>query len=496
MVAVEFLKLSEIDNVKSTAAVQFDVNLFWRDPRLAELNRRTEGGLNDNDIPEGLWRPSFDLNQRCADIPVSVFADPAAPSVEVELANPEDGLLQLVIPVTGTVDNPMDLTEFPFDEDGIDFTLCGTMLRDGRSADASDFELVPCDPHKSLGFPFMTMSETADSMPEFSILGSEVEAYHKTRKNAHRSNGGYSRTWSYINFTVHVRREVGYFFWKIIVPLWLIATLVMSTFSHPACAYGDRTEGVLALFMATAATLYVVGASLPAASFLTPIDKLVVATLLLIVLIQLETMYLAKLCQNDGEKQAQEIDDYAVYVFALTYTLFNAAIFVPRVLRRWRAGLKPVSFLPGWEAGANKHTVRSGCCSRRRTAAPTGSSSSNQAKEAPKKSSEAVYVAWEDISKIDHGSAEDIIIGSARKRTAPANKATLIDTNGDEIYDAVDVDGDGVADATLDYTGAQSTGPRGGGGGTKAPDSIEIELPSVAGGGEGSVKNPLGPRGL
>ena len=83
-VAVEMLKLSEINAVRSTAAVQLDVNLFWKDSRIAALHREraAEGGLSDNDLPPGLWRPSFDLQQRCADIPHNVFSDPNAPTRE------------------------------------------------------------------------------------------------------------------------------------------------------------------------------------------------------------------------------------------------------------------------------------------------------------------------------------------------------------------------------------------------------------------------------
>ena len=82
---------------------------FWRDPRLAQLHERTPGGLRDNDIPQGLWRPSFDLAQRCSDIPQETFASADCPAWEVELVHPADGLVQLVVPVAGTVDNPMNL---------------------------------------------------------------------------------------------------------------------------------------------------------------------------------------------------------------------------------------------------------------------------------------------------------------------------------------------------------------------------------------------------
>ena len=49
-------------------------------------------------------------------------------------------------------------------------------------------------------------------------------------------------------------------------------------------------QGLIATFLASAATLYIIGDKLPAVSFLTPIDKLVVATMLLILVIQFETM--------------------------------------------------------------------------------------------------------------------------------------------------------------------------------------------------------------
>ena len=151
-VAIELLKLSEINAVRSTADVQLDVSLFWKDPRIAKLNRESiaaaaaaataaaassepaaavvgmrrrssarhrhmsvgsgdDGSLRDNDVPDKLWRPSFDLQQRCSDISQDTFANPDAATSEVEIVDAASGQLQLTISIAGTIDNPMDVRE-------------------------------------------------------------------------------------------------------------------------------------------------------------------------------------------------------------------------------------------------------------------------------------------------------------------------------------------------------------------------------------------------
>jgi hypothetical protein len=147
------------------------------------------------------------------------------------------------------------------------------------------------------------------------------------------------------------------------------------------------------------------------------------------------------------EFEAQVLDDWCMVLMPVVYVLFNAAVFVPRVWRRWRAGARP--------------------------AAGAGAVDTNGF---DKVDGGLVYEAWADTARIDYGSCADVIIGSRVVPVRSPSSATLMDTDGDGVYDAVDIDGDGQADAALvkmKFGGGEGCGGGGGGG------------EGVGGGGEG-----------
>ena len=85
---------------------------------------------------------------------------------------------------------------------------------------------------------------------------------------------------SLVPVSLHVTRRSGYYFWKALLPLYLLTALSMSTFHFNTDNLSDRTATVSTYFLAAFAMLYVVGASLPKTDFLTKIDTVIVLTTL------------------------------------------------------------------------------------------------------------------------------------------------------------------------------------------------------------------------
>jgi hypothetical protein len=443
-VAVELLKIGEVDPLRSTAQVQADVFLFWHDPRIRRLQEKKIDFLSKNvkrasairkdsrrislteiqeeQLPPDLWRPSFDLTNRCSDIPPEVFASPDYEAREIEIVDAHNGLLQLCIPIAGTIDNPMDLRKFPMDEDAIEFTLCGSLTRDGRPADASDFVLLPCSDGMSGGMndnhPFMTFCFDRH-LNEYEILGYNEIAYSKKKTHARREQ--HSSEWSYITFGIIVRRYFGYYFWKVTFLLWLVTGLAMASFAYGPCDFDARTETLNTMFLASAATLYVAGEKLPAVSFLTPIDRLIIATLLFLFSMQMEACYLKVLCNADMEEQAERVDTRFWITLVVLYVAINFSLFGPIWFAIVQRNYGPDPLITRVGEGAT-------------------------------------FVPYKDINKIDHSRGGNTIVGLAHNSvrsgsnavTDPtATKARLIDVNGDGIADGIDFDGDGIIDATI-----------------------------------------------
>ena len=106
-------------------------------------------------------------------------------------------------------------------------------------------------------------------LPEFQLLGVSYIAY---RKFEH----------SYITVGISLRREHQYYFFKVTILMWLIVLLSMPVFLYDFDQLEARMGLVSTMFLATAATLYVVGSDLPKTADLNKMDKLLLGTLAVI----------------------------------------------------------------------------------------------------------------------------------------------------------------------------------------------------------------------
>ena len=92
----------------------------------------------------------------------------------------------------------------------------------------------------------------------------------------------------------HVTRKARYYFWKALLPLYLLTLLSMSTFHFDCDDFEGRSSTVSTYFLAAFAMLYVVGSSLPKVNFLTTIDVVIVLTTLTITFTGIISLVLTK----------------------------------------------------------------------------------------------------------------------------------------------------------------------------------------------------------
>ena len=84
---------------------------------------------------------------------------------------------------------------------------------------------------------------------------------------------------SFITLGINVRRKHAYYFFKVTVLMWLIVLLAMPTFLFGFAELEQRMALTATMFLATAATLYVVGQDLPKTENLNKMDLLLLGTL-------------------------------------------------------------------------------------------------------------------------------------------------------------------------------------------------------------------------
>eukprot|EP01050_Picozoa_sp_SAG11_P027007 SAG11_NODE_6676_length_1269_cov_1.089744_1_plen_210_part_00 len=134
----------------------------------------------------------------------------------------------------------------------------------------------------------------------------------------------------------HVTRKPGYYFWKALLPLYLLTALSMTTFHFETDNLSDRSSTVSTYFLAAFAMLYVVGAALPKTDFLTKIDSVIVLTTVSLAFTGVASLGIAKLHTDQGEEVAGtwnlgiEISILTIYLFS------NLCIFMPPFITQFR----------------------------------------------------------------------------------------------------------------------------------------------------------------
>ena len=267
--------------------------------------------------PPGLWKPGIYLVNGIGEEQLLVSD---APRIDIE--DSAEGRLSMWMTFCGEVDNPMALQGFPFDEDSIDFRLCGCRMRNGTSATAADFLLW------AKGGPDFAEFNFESHLAEFQLLGISFLEYTK---------------WglSFLTFSISIRRRHRYYFYKVTMLMWLIVLLTMPTFLFGYHELEARTSLVSTMFLATAATLIVVAQDLPKTNRLHLMDLLLLGTLLFIFVAGAESIAVSLLAERGELEWAEDLEIATVIGLSAAYALLNAALFVRPVIEQWRRGSQP-----------------------------------------------------------------------------------------------------------------------------------------------------------
>jgi hypothetical protein len=308
--SVAVKSIQEINSKNGETTVILHFQYTWIDPRVAKACSKDPKFA----LPKNIWKPGLSVQNGIAELRV----DPTF------IENRQKGELHSLFYYCGKVANPMNLEDFPFDEDNIPFRLSGDRMSDGvTNAGTTDFILRCKDGPKFVYFQFDT------HLPEFQVLGVSYVEYI-----------GWGGLFSYITFGIHIRRKHWYYFFKVTVLMWLIVLLTLPTFLFEFHELEQRMALTATMFLATAATLYVVGQDLPKTEKLHKIDILLLGTLGVIFAAGSESICVFLLHKTDMGV-AEQVEGIAQVALPLTYVLMNIVIFVWPAWRLWFAGTYP-----------------------------------------------------------------------------------------------------------------------------------------------------------
>ena len=295
-VYVYMIDISNINNVTQSFTSDFVLITTWQDPRLARKPSNTETDvcwLNLKDV----WHPVVEVFNK------STAVNRLDEVVEVQ----SDGTVILTQRFYGNLVTSLNLREFPFDHQRLPITLVS-------------FLYGP----KEVKFIFGATGGNNDfSVSDWSVTGGGTRSGVLTTRWEHEGTTGQSKpfneTYARFDYTMIAKRYVGYYAWKVIVPLTIIVCMSWAVFWIDPGQLGVQIGVASTSILTLIAFLFSLGRILPPISYLTHIDYFVYASLSLVFLAFAEALTTCTLAAQDHMTLARRIDLCARGVFPAAF---------------------------------------------------------------------------------------------------------------------------------------------------------------------------------
>lgn len=283
VVDVEFfvLDIIEINDRLNRFKLDFTLTLRWTDHRLESV---ATGDAGCTTLLAEIWHPQF------------IFVNSG------EGAGDYDGLVEVLRGGEVTYSKRftrefaanLDLRRFPYDAQELVVDIASMLYGpdDVRfAASAAGTEILA-----GARIPGWKVSQLESSVPEQPII---------TKTSSHSS----------LSYAVHVERESGYYFWRLVFPLMMITLMAWSVFWLEPSQLGPQMTVATGAIFSLMAFLVSQGQILPAVSYISIADRLIVACVVLVFTAFGEAVLTGTLSQAGHDKLAKTIDRFGRWVY-------------------------------------------------------------------------------------------------------------------------------------------------------------------------------------
>jgi len=258
MVKIGFVYITDINTIDGTIQCKFYLDMWWHDPMLV--------GAKKGELPEGTWFPDAYLIN-------AIEKDMDRKMQGANLMDPSTGLCLNAIEYEGLLlVNLDDLNDFPFDEHAL-----LVWVHQAEKQSRAEYVFRPYDPEDEACRLFYQPSDG----DEFELRGFTWDAFEDL--------GGNGIEYSALQLRLCATRRPWYYLFKIVLPLFLCTMFCFSSMFFPVDDLSSRMSVITTMFLATSALMYVLASSLPRTAKLTIIDKYLISTLLLQLLVGVES---------------------------------------------------------------------------------------------------------------------------------------------------------------------------------------------------------------
>jgi hypothetical protein len=273
-VGLYLVDITKIDEISNTYTAELDVYVSWLDSTLA-FDAETEGastriysGKEVEKLRSGIWAAQiFPTN------PVGKFSAGG----EKMLVH-SDGRAELTARLSATLRARLDYRSFPFDTQVLPMEL------ESFPWNRDQVRLVQDQEHT--GF------DQLYALAEWEIMGLEVEQYETTRVRD-------VVPFSNLVFKFSVKRDSGFYLWKIFLTVVIIVSLTWVVFWMSGEGLGRRAGVSSGGILTVIAYQFVTTSSLPRVSYLTVADKVMILSVVIIAATMVESVLVDRLTHTD-----------------------------------------------------------------------------------------------------------------------------------------------------------------------------------------------------
>jgi len=321
-----FEDISSIDTLNGTVMAKLWIGLAWLDPRLYGCTK----------FPEEGWTPSIVMKNCVGNDFIYECHTP-------KITDPETGQCYRLFCGTGNFMCAMDLHEYPFDNQTLDFVIRSESMHVGSSKLKSNpvrFErygsmaeaVYPKDPNPRVLY-FDDDFYYTQANPEWSFQSLRLYNHNKEENSTSGVDDAQLMT-----IKVKVQREYMYYLSKMVSVLSMLSILTLAAIKmDPITEYSDRMGYIMTVFLAIVAFAFVVSSSTPLMPYLTILDKLTIASYALTFLVGVETLIVALIAEALGaeELNADDLKDSVKFWDRIAIIVLVGSISVYYVVLIW-----------------------------------------------------------------------------------------------------------------------------------------------------------------
>ncbi len=282
-VGMYIFDIFQIDDANQTFTGKIRYTLRWSDRRIASSERKIrKHPLLDN------WSPLIrEANTR------NVKSDLSEETVFVD----SEGHVVFAQVLDGTFTVPLNLHDFPLDSHRL-------YIRLESFYGSEDVKLLIDEK--------LTGWNSTLSIPDWIITNGRVEIGERFRSDQERNLAEFV-------FSFNIKRHIGYYLWKVIIPLTLIIMMSWSVFyidpNRLEASVGLSATSILTLF----AFQFTISTHLPKIAYLTRMDKFTMGCSILILLALIEGITTSYLANIDKRETALKVDYFSRVAFPIAY---------------------------------------------------------------------------------------------------------------------------------------------------------------------------------